>query len=424
MPRVPDGELGRYLDPESEEYSPGKGDIDEEERVADIIGHEIADIEDELDHPKRDIYSGEKNKFRGIDPETLWDRLVYLKNDYFGKVRDKKLKQQLRERFSKLEQLIYKQFIPFIDARINFYGWQNSPLEQYNNAGSRLSVDEIAEYFQRARMSLGHFKFSEEQKLDYLTNFNQLKEKLDRYRSEPTLFTFEDVEEKLQKELFKFEYGDFYFGRNKESAIVLDDENTKKEITLKFDVWLAEANSLVEIADRMLHKEIKSGCVERAKDLLNKVEYLKALSEAPRELSAIKGELKDLWQRIKNNEQVDAGRLDGLNDKLAQLKAQRLDFETRKIIDKLTKLAERLKHAQAGENLDEEDRFDVGEGNADWAWTLLGIDKNSSQEDLKKAYHSLALKYHPDFNKDKAAEDKMKKINEAVSFIKRVRGYK
>lgn len=47
-------------------------------------------------------------------------------------------------------------------------------------------------------------------------------------------------------------------------------------------------------------------------------------------------------------------------------------------------------------------------------YKILGIDKNASPEDIKKAYRKLARKYHPDLNpNDKAAESKFKQVNEA-----------
>lgn len=51
-------------------------------------------------------------------------------------------------------------------------------------------------------------------------------------------------------------------------------------------------------------------------------------------------------------------------------------------------------------------------------YEILGVDRNVSDEELKRSYKKLALKYHPDRNpNDKEAEAKFKQINEAYSVL-------
>ena len=51
-------------------------------------------------------------------------------------------------------------------------------------------------------------------------------------------------------------------------------------------------------------------------------------------------------------------------------------------------------------------------------YRTLGVNKNASKDEIKKAFRKLAMKYHPDKNKDnKEAEEKFKKINEAYAVL-------
>jgi molecular chaperone DnaJ len=50
-------------------------------------------------------------------------------------------------------------------------------------------------------------------------------------------------------------------------------------------------------------------------------------------------------------------------------------------------------------------------------YSTLGVQKGASQEEIKKAYKSLAKKYHPDLNKDAGAAEKFKEINEAAAIL-------
>ena len=46
-------------------------------------------------------------------------------------------------------------------------------------------------------------------------------------------------------------------------------------------------------------------------------------------------------------------------------------------------------------------------------YQILGVPRDASPDDIKKAYRKLARKYHPDVSKEKDAEERFKEINEA-----------
>ncbi len=51
-------------------------------------------------------------------------------------------------------------------------------------------------------------------------------------------------------------------------------------------------------------------------------------------------------------------------------------------------------------------------------YQILGVSRDASQEDIKKAFRKLAIKYHPDKNKgNKEAEERFKEINEAYAVL-------
>src|SRR6202161_4475632 len=48
---------------------------------------------------------------------------------------------------------------------------------------------------------------------------------------------------------------------------------------------------------------------------------------------------------------------------------------------------------------------------------VLGVPRNADQDEIQRAYRKLARTYHPDVNKDPAAEDRFKEISEAYDVL-------
>src|SRR4030067_1782405 len=50
-------------------------------------------------------------------------------------------------------------------------------------------------------------------------------------------------------------------------------------------------------------------------------------------------------------------------------------------------------------------------------YKILGVSKNSSADEIKRAYRKLALQYHPDKNKSKDAAEKFKEVSKAYEVL-------
>lgn len=56
-------------------------------------------------------------------------------------------------------------------------------------------------------------------------------------------------------------------------------------------------------------------------------------------------------------------------------------------------------------------------GNSKDYYSILGVDRNASQSDVKKAYFKKAKEFHPDVNKSDGAKEKFAEINEAYEVL-------
>ena len=50
-------------------------------------------------------------------------------------------------------------------------------------------------------------------------------------------------------------------------------------------------------------------------------------------------------------------------------------------------------------------------------YKILDVDTNASPEQIKKAYRKMAMKYHPDRNKNDDAEERFKEIGKAYQIL-------
>ncbi len=413
MPRIPPGEWGTFVNPEHPEHSPTPQEIREDLQHKEDIVRSLYEIEDEL---SKKIQSASERDYPVVDPDALWTSTAYLRIDFLDQIKDPELKQELAEKITKTDERIYSQFIPYIGSQIEAYGWANSPLEK-KYGHTRYDAEEMRDHFSRARSVVESFKIHPEERIDYLAELDRLEEKFTRYEQEPTLFSFEKIEQKLLREMFDYE--DQQYWRTTVERVVIESPDARQLESQRLEGFLGTGHQLKEIADRMLVKSIRDEAQARAKGLYEQAEYLNEKNDAPRELLGLEAELKDLLIRLKDGEDVAPAEYEQMSARLQAQRTKKLGFEHSKIVNRLTKLFSHAQKVAAGESIDEE-RFESTSFDSDWAWNVLGLKRAATMAEAKKAYHKLARDFHPDRNKSPNAAENMRRINLAYEQIEHV----
>ncbi|KKQ80406.1 MAG: Heat shock protein chaperone [Parcubacteria group bacterium GW2011_GWC2_38_7] len=411
MPKIPRFEFDQLADTDSEEYSPPMDEIQEDEKEARSAREELADIEIEMAEPHRDRYTGEESKFQATDPTSFLDRIYYLRSDFIDKIRDREIREELLAKAASIEKKVYRQYIPFIRARINGFGWRNSPYKK----AEKISPSGMEHHFDMARNVLDSMSVTEEEKQDFIFELDRLHDKLQSYVDEPGLFSFEETEEKLQNALYDIRMAR-YFATTRPPARMLAYEDVNPTEESDLEASLKSVAFLLEITQNMKEGDLKDRCMARAKELERVFSNVANLYKLEPLLLGDEARLKDLYTKVKNQEKVteeDFVSMEALlkND-LAELSPS--DFE------RLMKILSIAKRVFNGEHIDEdEERMNSSYESIDWAWDVLGVKRGDSEEIVKKAYRRLAMKYHTDRNKTPEAGKKMQRINEAREAIEK-----
>lgn len=134
---------------------------------------------------------------------------------------------------------------------------------------------------------------------------------------------------------------------------------------------------------------------------MKRKDWLKALDDLNKSLELDPNYVKSLMRR--GDVQMERG----------EYGAASMDYSKVQELDPNSDLRQKIKDAQKKERESKKKDY----------YGILGIAKGCSDADLKKAYRALAMKYHPDKNRNKSeaeqadAEKKFKEITEAYGVL-------
>lgn len=411
MPKVPRGEWGAH-DPDHEEYNPSSRELEHEERVARDVRHEFADIMFTLRHPSEDPFTGARDQYAVADPIGLWGRLADLSREV-AEIANSEFRRTLEAEITKVNREVYRQYVPFIESRIRWYAFVHSPLERAGRRSSSQS-DEIRDWILHARDIGERLAGKTSDRVEFILELDRLGDMLDRYEREPTLFTFERIEEEVWTALEPYRDA----GHGSDHLMIEDPEASNKE-QMALERIAGKIFTMREIAERMLPSLLRSQCMVRVVSIGDAFERIRGQIDTPRELLQLEATLRDA---------IDQARL-GHGITSADLAQWRKRWETlavydsrRKSSQEIVKLLNSAERLASGKSIDEdEERFNVSVFNEHGAATLLGVRDGATLAEIQQAYWRLGKKYHPDFSQthESDAHTKMKLINDAYSVLRR-----
>jgi len=415
------------VDIDSEQDNPSMTEVKKEFDSFQLFSGRLKHIKHELEeatNEHRYVYEYDDNRI--FDPENYWEELAYMHLDIEQGIKDKEYKQKLFSQIEKLNQLILKHHLPYLNyetdnAGSNFYYRELKSGKKPQEP----DFESIYERFDRAISLIESFEdITDDEKIILKNKIQSIKERLDRYIKEPKLWRFEKVEKETYKSVYDYEMHHL-FGRAKHH---LGSEKSKEEQLTFFRQWLKETEELIALADKMTDSKIKPDCQERADYLYNRVYRLLVDFEAPENFIRFEALLTDIVNRIKNNESIFPNELSDLNNyfyKINKIDSRDYHSEFQSRLKKLQNLYDLLQRKLAGEDVDFgfEKEINVSGGDMQ-AYKILGVKPGDSFEKIKKTYRKLVVQYHPDKYTDPGEKEimgeKLKEINQAYGFIKSI----